>query len=302
MIEEHSKGVVFVTCDVCSLDRELYPLGKFKTTKKSMREGKKPCGCSKSPRYNKTQMEIVASRRVSARGWKFLGFKGEYKGVKTLMIMENLDGDVCDTVTVNNLPKIVDFPTTRYERTSKSNRTPYLTVVENLQSIAQKREGLILDFKESQYKNNSSVVNYLCKRGHHCKAKVAVLLRGSWCNECSYLEHDWGYYEDRCNENDHLYLIVLKNENEKFLKTGRAFDPEVRFNAFRLEGFQVEVVTIWKGIHHSVYTIEQSIQKDLPPKYKWWPSRFNGWSECTTLSAKNYLLDTINNKFTKAGK
>lgn len=53
-----------VVCTECSKDKELFPDGYFISTKYNLNSGRKPCGCSKSPRWEDWQYLILARRAV----------------------------------------------------------------------------------------------------------------------------------------------------------------------------------------------------------------------------------------------
>ena len=49
-----------VKCKICSQDNELFPEGYFIVNLHNVTRGHKPCGCSKSVKWNKDQWLILA--------------------------------------------------------------------------------------------------------------------------------------------------------------------------------------------------------------------------------------------------
>lgn len=60
--KQGSNATFKVTCTECSKDTELFPDGYFVSTKCDLIRGRKPCGCSKTPKWNGWQFLILAKR------------------------------------------------------------------------------------------------------------------------------------------------------------------------------------------------------------------------------------------------
>lgn len=72
-----------ITCKVCSEDKELFPDGYFIANKNNItNNGQLPCGCSKSPRWNKEQYIILLKRKLSPQNISFK-LSDEYNNRKT---------------------------------------------------------------------------------------------------------------------------------------------------------------------------------------------------------------------------
>ncbi len=216
-------------------------------------------------------------------GWLFSGWAEPFKGVKTRMLLQEYDGGVViDTVTVNNLPKIVGFPSSRYERTSSSNRAPYLEVKENLLQRLSSLGFTGLTFSATEYKNNSCPITYKCTNGHLVKNSVVGGLKTTGCRECSKSAKSWGLYKDFLEREDTLYLIEIRDDtnNEVFFKVGRTFHLPTRLATFKRSGLIVKVLTKVKGKHEDVFSIEQEIHKSNT-QYSFLPANtFGGRYEC----------------------
>lgn len=85
-------------CSVCEKDPELFDEGYFRTTKAHLRAGRLPCGCSKSPRWNKNQAEIILQREANKDGFKLISQVGDFEGTRTRYVF-------CCPVHGNLIPK-----------------------------------------------------------------------------------------------------------------------------------------------------------------------------------------------------
>lgn len=83
-----------LTCDVCSLDEELFPLGSIVAKRQSILECRKSCGCS-HPRWTKNQCEILVKRQCTFLGYTFKGWEGSFKGVLSKVRLENKTKGYC---------------------------------------------------------------------------------------------------------------------------------------------------------------------------------------------------------------
>lgn len=83
-----------VKCNICANDSELFGDGLFKTHRSNILRGYLPCGCGARPLWNQEQFRIICTREAEKRGFKFIGFSGEYKGSKTRLDLNcDLHGD-----------------------------------------------------------------------------------------------------------------------------------------------------------------------------------------------------------------
>lgn len=74
-------------CDVCSNDLELFPDKYFTMKKGKLLQGQYPCGCSKQHKWTENQWKLRCNREALIRGYKFIGWAGEFKGSKTKLHM-----------------------------------------------------------------------------------------------------------------------------------------------------------------------------------------------------------------------
>lgn len=75
-----------VTCDICSIDKELFDQPYFQISKSSILNGALPCGCSDSPKWNENQMRVRVSRALLKKNINYFYFLHPYAGNKTIVI------------------------------------------------------------------------------------------------------------------------------------------------------------------------------------------------------------------------
>lgn len=76
-----------VFCTVCKDDPELFGCGKFVTTKGHLSSGKLPCGCSKTPKWNKDQQIIRVNRKLEKTIWSLQDLPEPYIGQNTKLYL-----------------------------------------------------------------------------------------------------------------------------------------------------------------------------------------------------------------------
>ena len=76
-----------LTCSICSQDQELWPAESICCNKGNLVRGRSPCGCSKSPLYSERQIRIMLSRKLEQKGIEFIGFVGDFKGLRTRAVL-----------------------------------------------------------------------------------------------------------------------------------------------------------------------------------------------------------------------
>lgn len=132
-----------------------------------------------------------------------------------------------------------------------------------IKSLMEDRTG-IFDGWVDGYVNANSKVKWLCKEGHPCEHPVGSLVRGAAnCNECAM--NEFGFYKNRQEDPDQLYLIKFTSDTENFIKVGRTFNIQHRLNYFK-KFYDIEVLSILKGKHKTVYKTEQDYHTFLKGK------------------------------------
>ncbi|RYY51374.1 MAG: hypothetical protein EOO06_01185 [Chitinophagaceae bacterium] len=60
-----------VSCSICISDPKLYQTGLFSTSIGALKQGKLPCGCSKTPKWNIEQWILICKRKSEKLGYEF---------------------------------------------------------------------------------------------------------------------------------------------------------------------------------------------------------------------------------------
>lgn len=91
-------------CNKCSKDKSLWPYGSIETIKCNLTKGQLCCGCSRSPKWSEEQNRIRVHRLCNDKGYKFLGWFGDYNKDKTYLMLENPEtNNRWNTTNLNNL-------------------------------------------------------------------------------------------------------------------------------------------------------------------------------------------------------
>lgn len=133
VVSSHRQYIVI--CSKCSTDKEIFP-DKLLVSKYSLIRGSYPCGCSKSPKWDKRQTEIRVSRKLAEKNMKFLSWAEPYKGAATKMVVLC---KTCMCVTLSLLPYSVlslgnSCDSCRVIQTGRRNRTSKEVVLSKLPS------------------------------------------------------------------------------------------------------------------------------------------------------------------------
>lgn len=81
-------GDYIVRCSTCAEDPELFGEGIFKTRKERLVRGVLPCGCSKRFNWTSEQYIVKIRRHCNTKNISFVGFVGEFCGLKTKITMK----------------------------------------------------------------------------------------------------------------------------------------------------------------------------------------------------------------------
>ena len=294
--DKYNHALFKVTCTECSKDPELFPDGYFISMKADLIRGIKPCGCSKSCKRAGWQYLILARRAGEKKGFTVSGFVGEFKNAHTKLNLECLkDG---------------------HKWTAKLYSILYgkgcAKCAGNLKPIEQEALQKCLDIcKEmgydaiglvDKYKNCYTRFEYNCKI--HGKQGVTyndfvnggTRCGGCWKDRQKELGNLYGYYPERKDEQDFLYILDFDG---KFVKVGRSFDVDGRIGDLKKpseSGIKnIKKLRIFTATHQEVYDTEQELHSELRERNFQY---YVGWStECFENDCQcvlNKLLDTYN--------
>lgn len=111
--------------------------------------------------------------------------------------------------------------------------------------------------------NSRSRVIWDCGKGHIQNSRLNDFVKGSGCFQCSKVNGVWyGYYSERSDEQDYLYLLKLTKGSEVFYKVGRSFNIKERIRKMSRD-YEVILVSKVEGRHEEIYKMEQSLHKVL---------------------------------------
>ncbi|AGG57868.1 hypothetical protein VPBG_00096 [Vibrio phage helene 12B3] len=146
-------GVATVSCSICSLDEELFPLGVWKILIYNLQKGVIPCGCSKSPKYSKTQLELLIARKCKDYRLDFEGWLACYENSRSKILLKSLD-DTSKSFT----PTASNF----LNRTKpyRTNSTKHSILSDHLPDIYKAGFQTSYEFKRKE--GDPHVIQYTC--------------------------------------------------------------------------------------------------------------------------------------------
>jgi len=285
-----------VICHKCKEDKELFPLGYFVSAKGSLVRRQKPCGCAFNPKWNKDQFLVLASRAAQGH-FVVHGFAEEFHGNRTKLNLECLADGYKWTASIHNIiNKGSGCPKCQYDSLSDNQRTDEQEALDNCKTICEIEGYEVIGFPDG-YKNNTSRFEYKCQK--HEKQNVSYysfVNGGRRCKECykdrqKEVGNGYGYYPDRKDEKDFLYVLDFDN---KFLKVGRSFDVKSRISQLKHKSNikKIHKLRIFTASHQEIYDLEQKLHSELRERNF---QHCVGWSkECfenECLFILNKLLD-----------
>lgn len=150
---------------------------------------------------------------------------------------------------------------------------------------------------------------WVCDKGHSCETGVNHFLNGGKrCKTCAILNNPqlYGYYPERVDELDYLYIFKIKNTN--YFKVGRTFDKDRRLgeNQKRVNSHyndtshEIYDTLYFKGTHQEVFDLEQKLigfDDSVFDDYR--PEDHYGSSELILLEKYEECLGIIENTLDK---
>ena len=251
-----SKKMYSIHCEICSKDTELFPNG-FVSSKHRMLNNIKPCGCSKSYKWNAEQLLILA-KRYSKPHINIVGIYGEFKGCYTLIQRECLIHKYTWTTAYTNLSKGHDCK----KCSSLKQSTGEMSALKILTPLCVDDGYHPLGFLNG-YKNARSRFTYECDKHGIKDMSYDNFLHGKRCPDCGAIKSGfYGYLSNRLDEIDTLYVL---NFDGKYIKVGRTFNLEQRIkNLKSVSGnYNISVLKLINGTHEYIYSLEQSLLKFL---------------------------------------
>ena len=132
-------------------------------------------------------------------------------------------------------------------------------VTSDIKTICQNEGYTFIGYVGGYKGKGSSSFKWICNKGHQKVNRVQGFLDlGHRCSSCNSNASTNGYYEDRRDEEDYLYIL---NFNNHFIKVGRSFDVKRRINELsRLSGIPIEKIyieSVYTSNHKTVFETEQ---------------------------------------------
>lgn len=288
-----------VTCTECSKDKELFPDGYFVSTKYDLKDGKRPCGCSSNPRWEDWQYLIKATRIGNGR-FIVHGFAEKFAGAHTKLNLECIHDHHKWRSGINNTMNGRGCPVCKGTNTTSRQKIPDCVALSRCISICEEMGYEFVGFVGGYKGVLKTRFEYICPI--HGKQEVnynTFVNTGSRC-PCCWREKQIelgdrnGYYPERKDEQDYLYILNFDN---KFVKVGRSFDVDGRIDNLKtpsLSGIKnVIKLRVFTATHKEIYDFEQNLLKYLRGKgYQWYVS----WStECFDTGCLPLLNSTLDN-------
>ena len=295
-----SRNAIFkVTCTECSKDKELFPDGYFVSTKGHLVNGQRPCGCSNSPKWFDWQYLILARRAAEKKGFIVHGFAEEFKNAHTKLNLECLKDGHKWTTSVDSITNSgYGCPKCKGVNLAEQKKTPEHVALQKCVDICKDMNYEPVWFVNG-YKNAYSRFEYVCKiHGKQNISYDSFVNGGRRCGGCAKdkqkeLGNGNGYYPERKDETDFLYIL---NFNNKFIKVGRSFDVDERIKGLKYESGvpknKIHKLRIFTATHQEIYDYEQELHNELRERNF---QHYVDWStECfenESLFIMNKLLD-----------
>lgn len=298
---EKSKNSKFkVVCHKCKEDKELFPLGYFVSTKSHLINGKIPCGCSKKPNWTQEQYLVLARRAAQGR-FIVHGFSEEFHGAYTKLNLECLiDGNKWQA----RISKVINDGTGCHKCNIDCQRTDEQEALAKCTAICTIEGYKIIGFVEDYRNALKSRFEYFCPK--HGKQNVSynhfvnsgTRCKGCWIDRQKESGNGNGYYPERKDEQDFLYVLDFDN---KFIKVGRSFDVERRLGKNELQKdsgiSNIIKLRIFTATHKKIYDTEQEIHKQLRERgFQYYLEWTNECFKNDGLLILNKLLDNCNLK------
>lgn len=257
-----------VICHKCKDDKELFPDGYFISNKGNLVRGKKPCGCAFNPKWTKEQF-LVLARRVAQGRFIVHGFSEEFHGQTTKLNLECLIDGYRWSASVDSIINSGNG----CSKCSNNYKPTEQEAFDTCKAICE-IEGYEPIGLPNGYKNNMSRFEYKCPiHGIQNVSYHNFITNGRRCRRCwrerqkEIIRENGngnGYYPERKDEKDFLYVLSFNN---KFIKVGRSFDVGGRLKGLRslskVPIKKIHKLRIFTATHQEIYNTEQSILKEL---------------------------------------
>lgn len=297
VIEIHGKSchntTFKVTCTECSKDKELFHDGYFVSRKGCLLRGKKPCGCSNKPAWEDWQYLILARRAGEKKGFIVHGFAEPFKNAKTKLNLECLKDGHKWIASIHSVMKGQGCP-----KCAGNAKPAEHIALQKCIDICKEMNCDVIGFVNGYKGALKTRFEYVCKI--HGKQNVSYhnfVNGGRRCGGCAKdLGNGNGYYPERKDEQDYLYILNFDN---KFVKVGRSFDVDERIKGLRTTSKilkdKIHKLRIFTATHQEIYDLEQELHNELRER------NFQHYVDWSTECFENDSLYILNKMLDECG-
>jgi hypothetical protein len=290
--ERSGRKLFKVTCTECNKDKELFPDGYFISTKGNLKAEKKPCGCSIKTGWTQQQYLILVNRAGEGR-FIVHGFVGDFAGANTKVKLECLKDK---WIWIANINHVINDKSGCPKCSIEQRRVPENIALQKCTDVCKEMNYTPVGFVDEYTSAHNARFEYMCAK--HRKQEViynSFVNTGRRCVQCAKdLGNGNGYYQDRKDEQDFLYVLDF---DSKFIKVGRSFDVGERIKSLRTLSKtpikKIHKLHVFTATHQEIYNLEQELHNELRERNF---QHCVDWSkECfenDSLFILNKLLDT----------
>ena len=283
-----------VTCKICSPDLELFPLGYFISTRGNLEIGKKPCGCSKRPKWTQDQFMILINRISKKENFVVIGIVGKYNGAYTKVDCEcNIDGHKW-TPNINN---IINNKQGCPECGNNRKKISTSDALERCKEVCDQEGYEPIGFIDG-YKNTRSYFWYKCpEHGLHRTRYDGFVNSGNKCPSCA----ETGYTP---NKPGSFYVVKWSKDAHSFIKfgiTNRKVKTRIRQQASKTKyNYEILFQQTWED-GKIADNIEEAIKNSKSFSINVIDKEYfnDGFTETVEINSINSLLDCVHSYLRK---
>lgn len=208
-----------IHCDICERDPELFGDGYFILRREDITRGNFICGCNKNYFYNEEQLSVIIGRKAKSSGYNFIGFKENYKGKNTKLIMQCNKHSIWDTCSINNFLRDRGCPVCGKLKRAASRMKPD-------------------DYFISQFRDIQKYDNITFKRGDKTNMWVCKCIKCLTTQERHISQILKGAILCNCDDNAPFftYIFSIKDSNKNLIgfKIGKTKNVDSRLQELNL--------------------------------------------------------------------
>ena len=160
-----------------------------------------------------------------------------------------------------------------------------------------------LGFESGYSTVKETYINWICVEGHRNNTNLYdFLTNGVRCRTCynNIPRTRNGYYKDRLDEDDYLYVMGITRGEEYFIKVGRSFVATKRPRDLDLKSVikadKIEYISKWLGRHEDIWHFENEILNKFREDFRYFEvGAFKGSSECLKSDCTGNLICFVEN-------